>query len=261
MSLSGDITVLALCLAGFGAGFVDAIAGGGGLVTVPSLMQTGLAMPLVLGTNKGQAVFGAVASFVTYYRKGALDKSRITISFIAAFVGSLLGARLLLWMPSKPLKPLVLALLVFAMVAVLIPRKARAVAPEFASEKASPRPPIAAWILATIALALGAYDGFFGPGTGSILIALYMRVCGDEATRASGNAKVANLASNLAAMLTFAWRGDILWHIALPMALANALGATLGARAAIHVGASLVRFVLVAVVLTMLAKLTYELLH
>jgi uncharacterized protein len=263
-----------LCSASFLAGFVDAIAGGGGLISVPSLLSTGLSVPMTLGTNKGQAIFGAATSLATYYRKGGLDRARILPSFVAAFLGSLIGARLLLSLPAAPLKPVVLVLLILALLAVLWPKPAE--------KQPSSSPPSAGadevhainfttgttaqlrakspWWLAAVALLLGSYDGFFGPGTGSILIAIYMRLFGDSAMRASGNAKVANFASNLAAVCIFAYRGNILWHTALPMAAANALGAMLGARAALAVGAKLVRFVLVSVVLVLIGKVGWELL-
>ena len=106
---------------------------------------------------------------------------------------------------------------------------------------------------------LGAYDGFFGPGTGSMLILAFVLVFGDSLTRASGNAKVVNLASNLAAFLLFARRGTILWTIALPMAAANAIGAAVGARLALRRGDRLVRWVVLVVVLAVVVKLSRDL--
>jgi uncharacterized protein len=252
-------TLALLVLAAFSAGFVDAIAGGGGLISVPALLASGLPLHQALGTNKGQAVFGATASFTTFYRKGALSKPRLLPAFVCAFVGSLLGARLLLFLPSAPLKPLVLVLLSCVLAYVMWPRKA-------VTADAQAPPPAGTLALAPlhwvalIALCMGAYDGFFGPGTGSILIALYMRIFGDDEKMASGNAKVANLASNLAAVLMFAWRGQVLWAISLPMAAANGLGATLGARAAVAASPKLVRRVLVLVVTALIAKIAYEVL-
>jgi uncharacterized protein len=272
------LTTALLCSASFLAGFVDAIAGGGGLISVPTLLSTGLSVPMTLGTNKGQSVFGAATSLTTYYRKGGLDRARILPSFVAAFLGSLIGARLLLSLPAAPLKPVVLVLLIFALLAVLWPKPAdkpasraptAAAAPATAgevsainatAETAAQLRAKSPWWLAAVALLLGSYDGFFGPGAGSMLIAIYMRLFGDSAMRASGNAKVANFASNLAAVCLFAYRGSVLWYIALPMAAANALGAMLGARAALAVGAKLVRFVLVSVVLVLIGKVGWELL-
>jgi uncharacterized membrane protein YfcA len=109
-----------------------------------------------------------------------------------------------------------------------------------------------------VALALGTYDGFFGPGTGSVLIVLFVTLFGDSPLYASGNAKVVNLGSNLAAFTLFAWRGAILWQLALPMAVANVIGARLGARLALRQGDRFVRIVVTFVVLAVVTKLAYD---
>jgi uncharacterized membrane protein YfcA len=228
------------------AGLVDAIAGGGGLLTLPALLALGLPPHAALGTNKGQAVFGAVASFWTFWRKGGIDRDRAPVGFGFGLVGSALGAALVLLVRPEPLKPVVMALLVCAAGVVLARGYVRAEA------RVLLHPLRAA---ALIALGLGAYDGFFGPGVGSLLIVAFMLVFGDGVTRASGNAKVVNLASNLAAVLIFAWRGTILWEIALPMALANAVGASIGARLALWRGDRLVRVAVLLVVCALVAKL------
>jgi uncharacterized membrane protein YfcA len=115
-------------------------------------------------------------------------------------------------------------------------------------------------VLAAVCLALGTYDGFFGPGTGSLLIVLFVTLFGDSPLYASGNAKVVNLASNLAAFGVFAFRGAILWQISLPMAAANVLGARLGARLALRRGDGFVRVVVAVVVLAVVAKIVFDML-
>jgi hypothetical protein len=112
--------------------------------------------------------------------------------------------------------------------------------------------------LAGIAVGLGAYDGFFGPGVGSMLIVAFMLVFGDTITRASGNAKVVNLASNLAAVIVFAARGTVLWRVAVPMAVANGLGAAVGARLALKRGDRFVRWVVLVVVAAAMTKLAVD---
>src|SRR5262249_22467020 len=149
--------------------------------------------------------------------------------FAAAFVGSVLGALGVLAVPLQPLRAVVLGLLLAAAAVVLARRDLVPTA-----RRLSPGASRAA--LLGIALGLGAYDGFFGPGTGTLLVIAFATVFGDALTRASGNAKVINLASNLAAMLVFASRGTVLWKVALPMAAANALGAATGAHLAIKTG-------------------------
>jgi uncharacterized membrane protein YfcA len=242
-------TVALLALAAFGAGCVDAIAGGGGLITVPALLAAGLPVPVALATNKGQACFGAVSSFGSFWLRGGIDRARAPLAFVCGLLGSLLGARVLLLIRPEPLRPIVLALLVLAAAVVAYPRK----------PSATHARPWAMTGLVPIALGLGFYDGFFGPGVGSMLIVAFVLVFGDTLTRASGNAKVVNLASNLAALALFAFNGAVLWKIAAPMAGANALGAFVGARLALRRGDRLVRIVVLAVVIALVAKMATDL--
>jgi uncharacterized membrane protein YfcA len=241
--------VALLSLAAFAAGCIDAIAGGGGLVTVPALVAAGLPLHVALGTNKGQAVFGAVSSATHFWRGGGVARERAPLGFVLGLVGSLLGALALLAVKPAPLRPVVIALLALAAAVVLLKSHV----------KPRPRVPVHPRLaVAAIALVLGAYDGFFGPGVGSMLIVAFMLVFGDGITRASGNAKIVNLASNVAAVALFAWRGTVIWSVALPMALANAVGASVGARLALKNGDKLVRWVVLAVVLAAMGKLAVD---
>ena len=241
-----------LSLTAFVAGLVDAVAGGGGLFTVPALLAVGLPPSVALATNKGQAAPGAVSSFVTFFRRGGVDKKRAPLGFACGFLGSLVGARLLLAMRPEPLRPIVIVLLLFALAVMLLRSRIHA------RKTALSRPRLA---LGIVALALGTYDGFFGPGTGSLLIVAFVTFFGDSPLYASGNAKVVNLASNLAAFLLFAARGAILWQISLPMAAANIVGARLGARLALRQGDAFVRVVVTVVVLAVVLKLVFDMLR
>lgn len=245
MTTVGPEAIVALAVAAFFAGAVDAIGGGGGLVTVPALLAMGLDPRVALATNKGQAVFGAVASFASYRRRGAMDEERIRVAFAAGFVGSALGALLLFAFRPEPLRPVIVVLLLVAVAVALVPRDKL--------PKLAPKHPSIA--LAAVALGLGAYDGFFGPGVGSMLIVANVMLFGDSLVKASGNAKVVNLASNLAAFGFFAAKGQVLFQLSLPMAVANALGAYTGARLAIKGGDKLVRKVVVVVVLAVIVKI------
>lgn len=152
-------------------------------------------------------------------------------------------------MKPEPLKPVVLVLLILAAGFVAWPRKPSEGRPH-------------AWAmgaLVPVALGLGFYDGFFGPGVGSMLIVAFVLLFGDSLTRASGNAKVVNLASNLAALGLFASRGAVLWKIALPMAAANAAGAFVGARLAVKRGDRFVRVVVLVVVAALVVKIGWDL--
>lgn len=247
-------TVSLLVIAAFAAGFVDAIAGGGGIITVPALLSTGMDPRLVLATNKGQAVFGSTAGFIAFARHGHIDRSRAGYSFVSALIGSALGAKLVLLINPTLLRPLVLVLLV---VAALV---------SFAKRPQHSEPlglvknhPIFAALI--VGLLLGAYDGFFGPGTGTFLLLIYAYLFGDELVRASGNAKVANMASNLAAFIVFAYSGSIQWSIALPMGIAQMLGAQLGARVAIKRGAGLVRAMAMFVSAALALRIAWQMLN
>jgi hypothetical protein len=244
-------TVAALVAVAAVAGAVDAIAGGGGLVTVPALL---LALPspaIALATNKGQSVFGSATSLASYARAGRVDRARVLPALAGGFLGAILGVRLLLLVRPDALRPIVLALLVASAVffAARRPHKVIARAPS------PPRP----WLAFAITLALGAYDGFFGPGVGTFLIAAGVAAFGDDLTSATANAKVANFASNLGSLLSFAIAGTIDWRLSLPMAAGQALGALVGARAALRGGERLVRGVVVAVSLAIVAKLVVDL--
>ena len=238
-----------LVFAAFCAGVVDAIAGGGGLITVPALLAAGLPPHLALATNKGQASFGAVSSFLSFWTRGGIERERAPLGFALGFVGSLLGARVLLLIRPEPLKPIVLVLLVVAAGVVAYPRK----------PTTAPARTRSLLALAPIALAMGFYDGFFGPGVGSLLIVSFVLVFGDSLTRASGNAKVVNLASNIAALLLFSIKGAVLWRVAAPMAAGNALGAFVGARLAVKRGDRFVRLVVLGVVTVLVLKMAYDL--
>jgi uncharacterized membrane protein YfcA len=240
-----------LSLTAFVAGVVDAVAGGGGLFTVPALLALGLPPGIALATNKGQAAPGAVSSCVTFFRRGGVDRKRAPLGFVCGFVGSLLGARLLLSLRPEPLRPIVIGLLLFALSVMLLRSRVHVRVGSLSRPKL---------VLVAVALALGTYDGFFGPGTGSLLIVLFVTLFGDSPLYASGNSKVINLASNLAAFLVFAWRGAILWQLSLPMAVANIAGARLGARLALRHGDRLVRAAVVVVVCAAVGKMLFDML-
>jgi len=250
MGLSLGVVAL-LALAAFAAGLVDAIAGGGGLLTVPALLATGLPPQIALATNKGQACFGAVSSFASFWMRDGIDRKRAPLGFVCGFAGSLAGAYVLTLIKPEPLKPVVLALLILAAGFVAWPRKPSTGRPH----------DWAMFALVPLALVFGFYDGFFGPGVGSMLIVMFVLVFGDTLTRASGNAKVVNLASNLAALILFASRGAVLWKIALPMAAANAAGAFVGAHIAVKSGDKLVRVVVLVVVAALVVKIALDLIR
>ena len=244
------VATLALLVAvAFAAGFVDSIAGGGGLLSLPALLAAGLPPHLALGTNKGQSVFGSAAATVRYAHAGVVDRRRALVSFPAGFCGALLGAWLVLRLRPDVLRPLVLVLLVAA-AAVLVVRR----------PGGDHRPLTTAILPAAsgIALLIGTYDGFFGPGTGTFLLIAHTVVLGDSIAKGTGAAKVVNFASNLASVAVFAFRGVVVWKIALPMAAAQAAGGWLGAHVAVKKGDRFIRGVVLVVVAALVGKLAFD---
>jgi uncharacterized protein len=250
-----DVTpekIALLALVALLAGAIDAVAGGGGLLTVPALLWVGLPPHLALGTNKGQSVFGSFAALARFARGGMVDPRRARVTFPLGLLGSLAGAWALLHVSPAALRPVVLTLLAGAAVFVGLRR------PGAPRAEDAPPPRHAALRAGAIALAIGCYDGFFGPGTGTFLIVAFAAFLGDGLVHASAGAKVVNFASNLGAVALFATRGTVLWRIALPMAAAQLAGGWLGAHVTIRRGDGLVRRVAVGVSLALALKLAWD---
>lgn len=258
---------LILPLVGFVAGFVDAIAGGGGLLTVPALLTFTPDVRLALGTNKGQSVFGSFAALASFVRAGRVHRRRAVPAFVASLAGSLLGVKLVLAMPPETLRPVVLVLLV-AVVIFFLARRKRPPRSAVVGEPQAPRPPAGLAIVrahpvpfaALVGAVLGLYDGFFGPGTGTFLIALHTTLFGDDLTEASANAKVANFASNLGSVCLFAYEGKIELRWAVPMAVMQMVGGYVGAHAAIKGGERVVRAGVLAVTVALVGRLAWQML-
>ncbi|MGI4872648.1 MAG: sulfite exporter TauE/SafE family protein [Janthinobacterium lividum] len=251
-------TILLLCLAAFGAGLIDGMVGGGGLIQLPALLLLlpDVPVPTVLGTGKVASLAGTSASAYRYLR-GLTDvpiRWR-TVAVAAAVAGcfALLGARAVSGLDKNLVKPLVLALLVL-MAAYTFWRK------DFGSLHA-PRLHGRTELLTGVALGagLGFYDGFFGPGTGSLLLFAFVGLFGYDFLAASASAKVVNIATNVAGLAYFISTGQVLYHIALPMAVCNVLGSLLGARLALRRGVGFVRGLFLVVVSGFILKLGWEL--
>lgn len=234
------------------AGTMDAIGGGGGLVTVPALLAAGLPPHLALGTNKGQSVFGSFAALSRYAHAGLVDRRSAAFAFPLAIAGSAAGVLLALAIRAEVLRPIVVVLLVVAAAIVVMAK------PSESSGAKAPSQGRADRIWAAAALGIGAYDGFFGPGTGTFLILVLVAFLHRPLTRATADAKVVNFGSNLAAVALFASRGSILWSLALPMAGAQLVGGFLGAHLAVRQGDRFVRAVVVIVVLALVLKITRD---
>jgi uncharacterized protein len=245
-----------LILAAFFAGFVDAVAGGGGLIQVPALLA---GMPthapsVLFGTNKLSSVFGTASATWRFMRRLPIDWRVVGPAAASAFVFSFIGAACVTLFPRDLIRPVVFVLLVF-LVAYVIWQ------PSFGLAKAEhQKAPTSLWAALLVGVVLGFYDGFFGPGAGSFLIFCFVRFFGMDFLNASGSSKVVNLATNAAALTYFLPTGNVLLMLGLGMALANVLGAQLGMRAALRGGSVWVRRVFLVVSLVLIAKVGRDLL-
>ncbi len=250
--------ILLLMLASALAGFIDAVVGGGGLITVPALLlglPAGTPMTTLLGTNKVVACTGTSVAAFKFARSGVLPKRELVLPVVFAAGGSVLGSGLTYTVHPDILRPLVVVLLL-AVFAFTVAR------PDLGSLHA-PRFGLAhqRGLAALIAFVVGAYDGFFGPGTGTFMIYLFVAVLGFDFLRSSALAKAANWASNAAALVFFLAHGSWLWKVALPMAAANGVGGWLGAHVALSKGSRWVRLLFIGVVGALVLRLGWQVLH
>ena len=240
------------------AGFIDAVVGGGGLITVPALMialPLGTPLPTLLGTNKVVACTGTTMAAGEFLRSGTLSWREMIGPMAAAALGASAGVWLTYRIHGDFLRPVMLGLLVAMLGFTLLkPDLGHLHAPRFGLGHQR-------GLAALIALALGFYDGFFGPGTGSLLIFLFVAVLGFDFLRSSALAKSANWASNLTATVLFLWQGSWIPSIALSMAAANGVGGYLGARVALSRGNHWVRGVFISVVAALILRLGWQVLH
>lgn len=247
--------LLLLMLAALLAGFIDAVVGGGGLITVPALLlglPAGTPLTTLLGTNKFVACTGTTMAAGTFIRSRALDWREMVLPVLASALGASGGVWLTYRVHPGFLRPLMLGLLVSMLAFTLLrPGLGSLHAPRFGLSHQR-------GLAALIALSLGFYDGFFGPGTGSVLIFLFVAILGFDFLRASALAKAVNWASNFTAMGLFLLRGSWLPGVALSMAVANGAGGWLGAHVALTRGSRWVRMVFIGVVAILILRLGWQ---
>ena len=243
-------TALFLLAASFFAGFIDSIAGGGGLIQLPALL---IGLPKsetaeVLGTNKLSAVFGTTTAAALYRKQIKPDPKILLAMGLPAFLGSAGGAVLASNIPTSSMRPMVLVLLII--VAVYTWFK-----PDLGKfENLRHLPKRRVQIAAFAGVVIGFYDGIFGPGTGSFLMLILVASLGYAFITASAIAKVVNVATNVGAIIVFGINGAVLWQIGIILGVANISGAVLGARLAIKGGSTLVRKVFLLVTVALIVK-------
>lgn len=243
------LTVLGLFGVALGAGFVDSIAGGGGLLTLPALFWAGLSPTQALATNKLQASFGSLSASVHFIRAGAVAPKEFWQAILATALGAGLGALAVQRLDGQALRAIVPFLLItIAVFLIFSPKLGTTQRPH----RLSP-----ALYAALIAPALGFYDGFFGPGAGSFMVIAQVALLGLDLTAATTRTKVLNFTSNAASLIFFLFGGQILWTIGLTMGLGQSIGARLGSRLVIRNGAAIVRPLLVILSVALSIKLLF----
>jgi len=240
-------TIAVLAFAAFAAGFVDSIAGGGGLITIPALLLAGFSPTAALGTNKLQGMFGSGSATIHYAANGHVDLSRQLPSALLALVGSAVGALLATIVPGDFLRAFLPVLLIaIALYFALKPNMNDV----DRAERLSP------FLFGLVVPPLvGFYDGLFGPGAGSFYMLAFVSLAGYGVLKATAHTKLLNFASNIGGFAVFAAVGVVYWKIGLMMGVAQFLGARLGASLAIRIGARLIKPLLVVVCVALAVKL------
>lgn len=248
------LELLTVALASLLAGFIDAVAGGGGLVLVPALFSTfpTAAPATLLGTNKGASIWGTGWATLQYVRRVQLPWRSLWPAALLAGLGSFVGAWMLTLVSPDGLRR-ALPLVLLAVLIYTLAKKdlGRTHAPRFAGRAE-------ALVAGAVGLAVGFYDGFFGPGTGSFFVFLFVRLLGYDFLHASATAKLMNLMTNAAAIALFVSKGHFWWQVAAVMAVTNVAGSLLGTKMALKHGAGFVRGAFILVVGALILKTAWD---
>lgn len=245
---------LIVCPLVFLAGLVDAVAGGGGLIALPAYLVAGLPPHMASATNKCSSVFGTTVSTLRFLKEGRFHRQAAAVSAVAALVGSALGTRLNLLLSERALHYVLIGLLPVIALFLVLHR-------DFGlASRVEGLPPRRVQLLSgVIGLVLGAYDGFFGPGAGTFMILAFTAFAGFDLITASGNAKVVNLCSNVAAFITFAFAGKTVWALGLPAACCSIAGHYVGSALALKDGARIIRPMFFVVLALLLVRILWDL--
>jgi uncharacterized membrane protein YfcA len=240
--------ILIASIAALIAGFVDAIAGGGGIITIPTLLFLNLPIVQLLGTNKLVSTVGTSVAAVTFIKKKKVTSELLRIAFPAAFIGGGLGAFFASTIPTAILKPAIaVVIILLAFYFFFRPQMGLTSRYQGASTRLF-------FLVGFTTFLMGSYDGLAGPGTGAFLMFLFIRVVGLDFVFAAGNTKVVNLASNLSSVIYFLSIGEVNFHFAIPMAMASILGNYAGVHFAIRRGASWIRWIFIVMALAVALK-------
>ena len=244
-----DTTVyIILFLVAFFASLIDSIAGGGGLLTTPSMLLVGIPPLNVLATNKFQSCFGTFTSTFNYYKNGLLVEKKRTLYFGLSFIGSSVGTLLVSRISNETLESVIPILLIGAAIFFITNKGPSGV-------KKNEKLLI---VFNLIVFAIGFYDGFFGPGTGSFFVMLFIVFKNQTLLESTATSKLLNFGSNFAAFLIFAFQGYVLWDLGLIMAVGGVTGAYIGSKSAIKIGDKLIRPILVVVSILLSLRILFN---
>ena len=249
ISIGGPMLLFLMAMTGF-AGFVDSAAGGGGLISLPAYLFSGMPVHLAYGTNKLSAACGTTFATANFFRSGAMNVPVGLLAAAGSFAGSALGAHIVLLISDEVLRTMMFVILPVAAVVILWRRKL----PDENRDDGAFTPRKAALALA-IGLGIGLYDGLFGPGTGTFAIIAFTALMGFDLRTAGGNAKVLNLASNYASLITYLLGGMVVFSVGIPCAVSGIAGNLLGSHFALKKGAGFIRPMMLAVLVLLLGKL------
>jgi uncharacterized membrane protein YfcA len=236
------------------AGFVDAAAGGGGIISLPAYLFTGMPAHFAYGCNKFSGSCGTTLAVIQFWRYGAVDIKAALIAAAGSFIGSAAGSKIVLLLSDQFLTTLLLFVLPCATVIISIKHN---FGWENLSNTLSSRTTIILAFL--IGLLIGGYDGLLGPGTGTFAIIAFSSIMKYDLKTASGNAKILNLASNYASLITFAFAGTIFYNVAIPAAICGIAGNYLGSACALRKGGKFIRPMMIIVLILLLAKIIFDL--
>ncbi|PNZ76946.1 membrane protein [Staphylococcus microti] len=248
MLMEWDWTVILIIIAfGFLAAFIDAVVGGGGLISIPALLAVGLPPATALGTNKLASAFGSLTSTLRYLRSGKVDLKIVAKLFPLSFIASICGAILAVYLPAELLKPLVIVVLTCVLIYTVMKK-------DWGSIRTYEKLTLMKLVLFVgVIILIGFYDGFLGGGTGSFLMFAFL-IIGFDFLSAAGNAKVLNFASNFGALLLFIYLGHVDYVYGLAMAASMIGGSYFGAWFALKYGVSYVKVLFVVVTLILILK-------
>lgn len=244
--------IVVLLVAAAGAGWIDAVVGGGGLVQLPALMVAGVPPVQAMATNKFASIFGTASAAVTYARSTKLDRQVAVPGGLLAVLSAGLGASAAAAISAEVLRPVVMVVLLSVAAFVTLRPSLGAIPHPHLRTRGRL---VVAVVVSGVVIAF--YDGIMGPGTGTFLIIAFTTILGLDFVNASATSKIINTGTNLGALLVFGWQGHVLWGLGLGMAACNIAGAQVGARMALRRGAGFVRIVLLCVVVAMVIRLAW----